>query len=492
MIEMATRVAVKLTNSARKGDVACQLELSDCYLHGLQGLPQSFELALAWLVRAKESGAPNVDPMIGQAIPWAFLCGYPGGADCIRLAAESGHARARRTMAHLMLGGQLPSTIGGLTAHEWLQKAVDAGNSRARADLEFIAQGEVTLRGLSHDVLDSFVGRGSTAAQLELALRQLKDGSRAAAEQALQRLAKAGNQRASLELAELLQGDGRLGEAVRWWAAPAQQGRVEAMLKLAACYMQSEGLRESGLGRSYKKAAAWLLRALKSGSAEAAYQLHLLYQTPGYSMRNAGQSQRYLGLASELGHAHAQFVLAVRMLRGVCGREARTDAAIWLKRAADQGHSLAAQKLSTFVSRTPIDYSPGCRQREALKLIGRKNLALAARLECGWVFGLSLLESIWVDFVRADRGVLLECDLSERGCRQLPVLVLIENDIQREALALVKRRSTLDVPGTDLGYPSRTLADVALRRYIERCGVEVSVFLRQNGFHQECARRSVA
>jgi TPR repeat protein len=231
---------------------------------------------------------------------------------------------------------------------------------------------------------------------------------------------------------------------------------------------------------------------LQSGSAEAAYQLHLLYQKPGYSMRNAGESQRYLGLAAERGYAHAQFALAVRMLRGLCGREARTDAAIWLKRAADQGHSLAAQKLSTLVVRTPIDCGPGSLQREALKLIGRKNLALAARLECGWVFGLSLLESIWVDFVRADRSVLLECDLSERGCRQMPVLILIENDIQREALALVKRRSTLDVPGADLRYSSRALAEAALRRYIERCGVEASVFLRQNGFHEESARRSVA
>lgn len=489
---MATRLAVSLTSAARKGDLVAQLALSDCYLQGSEGLPQDYEMALAWLSRAKALGSSDAAVRMGRCIPWAYLQHHPDGVDCIRGAAELGDVRSQRTMAHLMLGGQIPALVGGQTAQEWLQKAADAGNAQARADIEFMVGGELHMRGLSRDSLDSFAGLGSTAARLELALRQWQEGSHVAAERALEKLAQAGNQMAAMELAGLLQGEGRLGDAAHYWTNLAQQGSVDAMLKLAACYMQSEGVRESGLGRSYKKAASWLLRASQSGNAEAAYALHLLYRKPGFSMRNAADSLRYLELAANRGHSNAQFSLATRILRGVCGRQARTDAAIWFARAAKQGHAMAAQRLSSMVIRAPADCSPSGPQREALKLISRKNLALAARLECGWVFGLGLLESIWVDFVRADRGELLECDLSERGCRQWPVLVLIESDLQREMLALVKRRSGLSLPGTDLSYASRTLAEAALRRYLDRCGVDAKVLNRQDDVRYKNAGQSVA
>jgi TPR repeat protein len=467
---MATRLALSLTSAALRGDTRSQLELAKFYLNGECGLPKNLEIALHWLDRAKSSGSKEAAVQIGKSIPWARLQQYQHGKDCLRLAAESGDGRVQRTLAHLMLACEFPALVSDLSATQWLQRAVASGNSQAQVDLEFMARGEVALRGLSSDALDSFVDRGSTAAKLELVLRCIQNGDVKKAKQILEPLAGAGVREAADELARLQYDDGNLGEAAFWWQKLASKGDVGAMLKLARCHMESEGRCISGLGRSYKKAASWFLRALQAGSAEAAYQLYLLYRKPGFSMRNASESRRYLQLAAQKGHPQAQFSSALRLLKGVASRQARAEAAVLLKRAADQGHQLAGQKLLVIASRAPQDRSLDAVQREMLTLIAVKNVALATRLELGWILGLSLIEALWVDLSRADRDVLFECDLTQRGCRQWPRLILVESDAQREVISRAKRYRDLEIPAAKGIFAQRSAVEAAVARYIERCG----------------------
>ena len=479
---MASRRASTLIRAARKGDVDSQIALAKCYLHGTEGLPQGFEMALMWLDRARVQGSRYASMLIGESIPWAVLQTYPDGAESVQVAARMGSAQAQRTLAHLMLAGTLPERVLGVTAREWLERALVGGLEKACADLDFLNKGELHLRSLSQDSLKNFSNRGSDSAKLEVALCELRLGPSESARMVLIRLADSGNPDAMAALAMQEMAEGRLDLAVKWWRDLALNGDAEAMLKLADCYMQSQGVRISGIGRSHKSAAAWLVKASNRGSKVADYSLYLLYRDPRFSMRNAEDSKRHLQLAAEKGHPVAQYELASRLLRGACSRVMRTDVAIWFKRAVDQGHEPSCRMLQTLVARQPEKACLGQELRKALALVGQKNIALATRLELGWVFGLRPIESVWVDLERGDRDLLLECDLSGLGCRKWPTLILIESAGQREVLARARRYPPSALPRAVTAASRQSEAEKVLKKFVEQCGVDLSVFVRSPEF----------
>lgn len=89
-----------------------------------------------------------------------------------------------------------------------------------------------------------------------------------------------------------------------------------------------------------KEGEAWLERAASAGNVAAMRDLgrvRLFYKKPA----DTAGARKWLGEAANRGDAEAQHLLAVSLLDGPAGPEARPEAVMWLQLAAERGHLLS-------------------------------------------------------------------------------------------------------------------------------------------------------
>ena len=130
---------------------------------------------------------------------------------------------------------------------------------------------------------------------------------------------------------EAAQGDAQENETTE-----ASSGDADVQLNLGAMY---------ALQQDYTKAKSLFEKAAAQGSAEAQYNLGLLYDQ-GYGVpQDYAQARSWYEKAAVQGNDSAQFNLGLMYARGQGGRQDYAQARQWYERAAAQGHAKAQNNL---------------------------------------------------------------------------------------------------------------------------------------------------
>jgi len=477
------RAALSVLRRARAGDQAGQLALGRLYLEGRGGLAADPASAFVWLERAARQGSREAVIAIGERVPAAAVPNPRSAAQLFEHAAASGCAHARKVLADWLLAG-LDIGISPERALELIEAAARDGDLGAQLRLAYcLERGEGCLPDLERALhwYEQAARSGSVAAQEALADHYWRLGRRDAASW-LERCARHGSDAAAGRLGVLLLRDGKPADALPLLQRGAEAGEVEAQLALARLHATRGGRSVTGVPHTYKKAAAWLDRAARQGSAEAWYELSRLYSLRSNSLRDPWTARRCLERAAELGHVEAQYRCGDAYLRHGRGPEDEVTAAGWLMRAASGGHREAARLLGQTWP-TPPGPPPEVveRQEAAIRAIARVDLPLATRLELGAVLGLRLDEALLVEPRGADRGccLVLPSRTRVRGSRR--GLVLVDTADKRALLDRAKGLLVSEAPtpedkaGEALHERKRRLTKI-----LEKLGFEKSLFDRRS------------
>lgn len=122
--------------------------------------------------------------------------------------------------------------------------------------------------------------------------------------------------------------------------APAQSASTAPALSMdAAPELVAQGKKEMR-SMNYNKAKTTFTNAVNQGSLEAYYQLGLLYSNSNYDGYNRETATKYFLTAAKNNHVEAMYQTGMMYL----GSDNAT-AKIWLRRAAEKGHSRAQAQL---------------------------------------------------------------------------------------------------------------------------------------------------
>ena len=92
------------------------------------------------------------------------------------------------------------------------------------------------------------------------------------------------------------------------------------------------------------EARKWYQKAAELGHADAQYNLALYYIVDN----NYTEAAKWLKKAAEQGHKEAQFNYAVCYNKGLGVSQSYTEAAKWLRKAAEQGYTEAQYQLGVY------------------------------------------------------------------------------------------------------------------------------------------------
>ena len=237
---------------------------------------------------------------------------HTAGAKWLRRAADQGHAHAQRNLAVLYFKGEgVPRNHGA--AVEWLNRAAVQGCALAQWDLAW-----VYLKG---------EGVQDPVAAVSW-LRPLAED----------------DERDAQYLLGLLHFNGQgvprdHAAAAVWFHRAANEGQTEAQYRLGLMHRDGQGV-----SQDYDDAAGWLRRAAASGHAKAGFVRDRIYRTGKLTPQDPGE----------------QFELADGYFTGYDMPGDRDAAALWFRRAADQGHVDAAYRLGDMYEKgqgVPQDYA---------------------------------------------------------------------------------------------------------------------------------------
>jgi TPR repeat protein len=114
----------------------------------------------------------------------------------------------------------------------------------------------------------------------------------------------------------------------------AQAGNPRAQYELGLLLLNGEG----GATKNPRRAVKWLEQAAKSGSADAAFALGVMYQKGQGALQNFEQALHWFETAAAQNHASAQYSAAVMYRNGMGVPVDLVKAYIWANISAVQGH----------------------------------------------------------------------------------------------------------------------------------------------------------
>lgn len=174
-------------------------------------------------------------------------------------------------------------------------------------------------------------------------------------------------------LAERIEADAKLPDAIKGIEKKAFEGVPEAQHDLAAIYTAGHG----GVAVDYKRAAQWFTEAAGNGIANARYNLGVLYHQGLGVDRDIGKAIGWYRAAAALGHPEADYNLGIAEIEGIGTEYNPRRAAKSFERAARGGVMEAAYNLglihengllgdadmneAVFWYSTAADYSPEAR-----------------------------------------------------------------------------------------------------------------------------------
>lgn len=122
----------------------------------------------------------------------------------------------------------------------------------------------------------------------------------------------------------------------------ARAGDVASECKLAAAYMEGNGVRQD-----YTEEVKWLRKAADQNNAWAQYNLGICYGKGDGVVRDYVEAVKWWRKAAQQNDAYAEYALGNSYNRGNGVPLDQAEAAKWWRRAAEQNHAGAQQNLST-------------------------------------------------------------------------------------------------------------------------------------------------
>lgn len=141
--------------------------------------------------------------------------------------------------------------------------------------------------------------------------------------------AKNGNPEAQNNLGLFYINNGNQKEALHWWELSAKQDYVMAKANLGESYFRN---------KDYATALKWLIPAANGGSSNAAYRLAICYRNGFGIDKNIHEALKWSTTAAKAGQKSAYLFTGSIYEREFDDAE---NAAIWYKRAADNGDAQA-------------------------------------------------------------------------------------------------------------------------------------------------------
>lgn len=374
--------------AAHSGLAEAEYRLARCYLEGA-GVPQCHVEAVLWLERAGHRG--HVDAQSLLAI--VYLNGLAGGglfdpgrgaepnysaaAYWARKAAEAGSGEGQAILAHILISGPedmrnpeesaawyrrsaASACPNGMLGHalalirnqglddaqeeivENIRQAAEAGLPTA---LYLLAGFHEKGFGVAQDgalavaLYRRAAEAGHRAAQMHLGIALLEaadaGSDRSEAERWLRRAALNGEPEAAFRFGELCIKGGsappNYAEAAIWFQRAAEAGQKEAARTLGQLYLTGKGVPQDAA-----EAARWFRVAAAAGDSIARAELGNLALRGIGEITDAPRTAEYFAEAAQSGDPIAAFNYAVCLAQGIGVPRHDSEAAVWLRKAADK------------------------------------------------------------------------------------------------------------------------------------------------------------
>lgn len=156
-------------------------------------------------------------------------------------------------------------------------------------------------------------------------------------------------------------------QAAAWFRKAAEQGQKYAQRDLGELYEKGQGVK-----RDIGQAANWFLKAAEQDVSEAQFNIGMMYVRGEGVRRDDAKGMAWIRKAADNKYADAQYIIGIRHIVDAEDdiRIAHQDpeakkrgwkkfdlARVWLRKAAEQGHAVAIDKLKKFDS-------PKCQSHE--------------------------------------------------------------------------------------------------------------------------------
>ncbi|KAF9289648.1 hypothetical protein BGZ88_007655 [Linnemannia elongata] len=285
-----------------------QVALGDMYRKGGEEVPQDFQEAMYWYLKAAEQGDPVGQQRVG-------------------------------VMYELGLGVPQDYSI----AMNWFLKAANQGNTSAQSKIgSFCILGQGVPRDYEQAIFWYLKVANQGDALAQFTVGSLYDDGRGVPrdyEQAMFWYLKAANQgdaSAQFNVGSLY-GGGRgvpqdYKQAMFWYLKAANQGDASAQFNVGSLYGGGRGVPQD-----CKQAMFWYLKAANQGHAQSQYNAGLLYLHGRCVPRDEAQAAELFLMAANQGYASAQFTVGFLYDNGRGVPRDYGQAMFWYLKAANQG-----------------------------------------------------------------------------------------------------------------------------------------------------------
>jgi TPR repeat protein len=303
--EAGRKLLADVRANAEKGDAVVQFNLGCCYYYG-KGVAKDHAEAVKWFRKAAEQNHAQAQYNMGvcHATGQGLAKDMVEAAKWYGKAAEQNHAEAQYWLGVCYANGQgVPKNEA--EAIKWYRKAAEQNHATAQNALKAYS---VNGQGVVKDEVEAVnwhrkaAERGNSDAQCNLGF--CYDTGRGVAVDEV--------------------------EAVKWYRKAAEQGNAVAQGNLGICYEHGNGVR-----KDKAEAAKWYRKAAQQGYAPAQYSLGTYYSNgqPVPKYPDPVESVVTWGLS------------ALSLASGEGAAKGNAEAVMWFRKAAEQGHALAQNKL---------------------------------------------------------------------------------------------------------------------------------------------------
>lgn len=296
-----------LGEQAEKGSTDQQVALAKLYETG-EGVKQDYTEALKWWKIVADAGVEEAN----QAIDALFEKGVGNNPedqvyrDWLRKKEGERYAARQVEVGHIF--GQAGRFV---EAEEWYCRAIESGHESLE-ELEALYEANDGFCGRARLLyakwLQKKVDAGDTKALWRLADYYDEENDNEKLFECYLQLVQQGETAAERLLADCYRyGKGTIGDnnqALRWYREAAKRGDQKAISSLHTLYR--EGLGHDAADSMYIK---WLVREAARRDATAQFKLAQLYENGAHGQRNIDEALKLYREATESGHSHARKAL---------------------------------------------------------------------------------------------------------------------------------------------------------------------------------------
>ena len=257
---------------AKRGDIAAQFNLAECYNKGKGGVAKDPSAAFMWYSKAAEQG--HFDAQVWLARYYDRKKNYAEAFKWLSKVAEFGNKDIKNQMANYYFRGHGVKK-NNARGWKWVRKAAEAGSPLAMRNLA------------SHNLhIKNFVE----------------------AEKWLRRAAETGNSRSQYFMGNFYyKGQGGktdYAEAVKWYRKAADKKNTDALAMLGELYLKGHGVKQD-----YAEAAKWYRKAAEQKHSHAQAMLGELYLKGLGVKQDKDEAVKWYRKAAEQGNADAKNML---------------------------------------------------------------------------------------------------------------------------------------------------------------------------------------